>query len=135
MAELLVRIRDKEPHPDPYIDVKRSKRGDVIAVAPDGWRWGRDELRNPDWRIFKIPGLPMDIAQSFLTPERGDPLVEKMLRRREASFDLDSAELPQRVRDFLADDSRSSPAIVISAIVGSKLRKLRQRLADPAVLG
>jgi len=135
MAELLVRVRDKESHPDPYVDVQRSKRGDVIVACPDGWQWSHAERTNPDWRIVRVLGLPDSIAQSFLTPERGDPKVDRMLRRREASFDLDHAELPARVREYLADDSRAQSSIVLSAIIGRKLRKQRVRLVDPAVIG
>lgn len=135
MAELLIRVRDKEAHPDPYVDAKRSKRGDVIAACPDGWKWSHAERTNPDWRIVRILGLPMNIAETFMSPERGDPRVDRMLRRREASFDFDHADLPARVREYLADDSRAQPSIVLSAIVGRKLRKQRARLVDPAVIG
>lgn len=135
MAELLIRVRDKEASPDPYQDAKRSKRGDVIAVCPDGWAWSHREQTNPEWRIVRILGLPMSVAESFVTPERGDPRVDRMLRRREAEFDFDHADLPQRVREYLADDSRARPSIVLSAIVGRKLRKQRERLQDPAVIG
>lgn len=135
MAELLIRVRDKDPHPDPYVDVQRSKRGDVIAACPDGWQWSHKERTNPDWRIVRVLGLPMNIAETFMSPERGDPKVDRMLRRREAAFDLDHAELPARVREYLDDDSRAQPSIVLSAIIGRKLRKQRARLADPAVIG
>ena len=135
MAELLIRVTDKAAHPDPYIDVQRSKRGEVIVACRDGWQWSHREKTNPEWRIVRVPGLPDWFVESLMNPERGDPLVDRMLRRREAEFDLDSPHLPQNVRDYLADDTRAKPSIVISAVLGRKLRKQRERLQDPAVIG
>ncbi len=135
MAEFLIRVRDKEAHPDPYVDVQRSKRGDVIAVCPDGWAWSHAERTNPGWRIVRVLGVPMAIAETFTTPERGDPKVDRMLRRREAGFDFGHPDLSARVREYLADDSRAQESIVLSAGIGRKLRKQRERLADPAVIG
>ena len=135
MAELLIMARDKDAHPDPYVDVRRLKRGDVLCVKPDGWRWSPRELSNPAWRIVRVAGLPDSIAQTFLNPERGDPLVDRMLRQREAEFDLGHADIPAGVRAKLADDSRATPVVVLSSVVGRRLRKQRERLQDPAVIG
>lgn len=43
--------------------------GDVIAVRRDGWPWGRMELGNPLWRIWRLPGLPADCLQDLVEDE------------------------------------------------------------------
>lgn len=44
--ELLIRTIDKSSSED------ASKRGDVIAVMPDGWGWSNAERANRDWIII-----------------------------------------------------------------------------------
>lgn len=135
MAEILVRIRDKETHPDPYVDVKRSKRGDVIAVCPDGWKWTHIELTNPDWRIIKVIGLDAAVARQLLAPESGDERVDKMLRRRKYKLDVDFADLPKAGKDYLRDDTRIQPSITISKVMAQSLITLKPPPQDPAVIG
>lgn len=135
MAELLIRVRDKESHPDPYVDVQRSKRGDVIVACPDGWNWSHEERTNPDWRIVRIPGLPQDEVDALVAPESGDRRLNPMLRRRAHSFDLDSADLPKAVRDAVADDKRSKAVVTVSAVIGRRMRKRKPPAVDPAVIG
>lgn len=86
MAELLVRVVDKT-HPDAAADVGCLKRGDVIAVCPDGWRWGNAELRNPAWRILRVPGAP-EAFDALLSPEVPDLGAEDGPRRKRG-FRLD----------------------------------------------
>lgn len=55
MAELLIRICDKPGlHPANRII---ATAGDVIAIQPDGWPWGKKELDNPEWRIWRLTGI------------------------------------------------------------------------------
>ena len=135
MAELLIRIRDKETHPNPYVDVQRSKRGDVISVCPDGWAWTPAELTNPEWRIVKVIGLDDEVVQQLLRPEPGDPRLNKMLRRRQYKIDVDFASLPKAGKDYLRDDTRSAASITISKALAKSLVTLKTPLADSAVIG
>jgi CxxC motif-containing protein len=97
MSELLVRVKDRT-HKDFYIDCGLTKRGDVIAVCPDGWNWGTEEISNPDWRIIKTD-LTEDEASVFLSPERDkDPTQpSRTLQFRAFKIDLDSLD------DFFTD--------------------------------
>jgi hypothetical protein len=120
MAELLVRVVDKANPDDLYKDVKLTKRGDVIVTAEDGWQWGIEELKNPAWRIIKLPGVKVADV-SFLTDAEPDPrpvetrvgAAPPTLQRRRHKFDVDSALLPVGIRNAIADDSRRVPAIAI----------------------
>lgn len=45
--------------------------GDVVAVQPDGWPWGRAE-RGPEadslWCVVEVPGVPVSAFAEFLQP-------------------------------------------------------------------
>lgn len=90
MCELLVRVFDKTNPDCPYHDAQCTKRGDVIAVADDGHRWGGAELTHPDWRIVKVPGVPREAATGFLAPELNDDPANpsRVLQARAFTFDL-----------------------------------------------
>lgn len=98
MAEILIFNRDNQ-HADPAKDrAGCHKTGDIIAIMPDGWHWGREELRPADkggiFRLVKVPGigryeLERHIQRTFgvhpqspvKTPgHKGIPLRRKRLR-------------------------------------------------------
>lgn len=81
--EALIRVVDKGPNED------HSKAGDVIAICPDGWAWGTQELVNPDWRIIRVPILKAQ-ADAFLS-RANNPLVK---RRREWMIDFSKLPSP-----------------------------------------
>lgn len=113
MAELLVRVVDKV-NEDFYLNCQCTKRGDVIVVQPDGWGWGLEELKNPDWRIIVMPELSLAEAEAMLAPELPvDPLnPSKTLQRRAFKFDLSTLEKSSNeAKDYLLDATRAAPAI------------------------
>lgn len=68
MAEILIAARDL---PSGY------RRGDPVAVKPNGQTWGRAEVP-PDFYVIKIPGLDVPRAKALLEPlveaaQFGDP--------------------------------------------------------------
>lgn len=136
MCELLIRARDKV-NDDPQLDAKCYKRGDVVAVVEDGWQWGRVELASPEWRILQLPNVSVEQAQAFVAEEVEDDPAQpsRMLRRRGWAFDLEA--LPAAVRAWLADDSRKTPTrrVNLTAPQILALRKRKQRLRDPDVIG
>lgn len=114
MAELLVRVVDKT-NDDPYLDVRCTKRGDVIVVKPDGWAWGKQELANPDWRIVKIDASIEECLQ-LLAPELPQSVTpDRMTRKRAFKIDLD--KLDAGVTDL------------------AELKVTKNRLVDPGVIG
>lgn len=133
MCEMLVRVVDKV-NDDPYLDAQCTKRGDVIAIQPDGWVWGTEELRNPEWRIIKIPGVPVVQAASFLGPEMDlDPAnPSRVLQRRAFRLDVDALPDP---RGQMGDSKRRNPLHRVNmghdALMALKVAK--PRLVDPNV--
>jgi len=133
MCEILVLALDKVSD-DPYLDAKQYKRGDVVAIRPDGWLWGKQELVNPLFRIIKVPRVTVSQASAFLGPELDtDPTnPSKMLRLR--AFKLDLEGLPGVVAN-LEDPKRRNPLFKASMspekLLALKVEKVR--LADPNI--
>lgn len=101
MCEMLVRVVDKRLPLDQGADVTLSKRGDVIVVVPDGWKWSKGELANPDWRILKWPHVSIDEASVLMSPEiaHAKPLSASIsnmprLLLQHRGFRLDLNKLP-----------------------------------------
>lgn len=140
MAELLIRVVDKV-NADPALDVRCTKRGDVIVVCEDGWPWGTEERRLPIYRLLSIPGVPATELQG-LTAEQpartADPA--ELRRRRHFGLDLDDARVTQAgLRDFFqgAREERQTlqglPALLVSAITVERPRPdLGQVIGDDA---
>lgn len=84
--QLLVRVVDKTSA-DPVANVQLSKRGDVIATAPDDHTWGLAEISAADYRIVKVDFTDVEAA-SFLVPEHGS-LGEKGTPRAKRAFYID----------------------------------------------
>lgn len=137
MAELLVRVVDKVNRDDPYLDAKCLKRGDVVCVCPDGWKWSPAELKNPDWRVLHMPGLSVEKAEVFLGPEIDeDPKnPSKMLRRRAFKIDLDSTLLPAGVKQATQDGAKveSKLSVPLTEVAALALKVAKPRLEDPNV--
>lgn len=139
MCEMLLRVVDKINLNDPYLDVKCLKRGDVVVICDDGWEWGSEDLRNPAWRILKLPNVSKSMAEAFLGPELDtDPAnPSRMLQRRAFKFDVDNASLPLPIKAWLADVSRANPSFTagLSAAQLLSFRAAKPRKQDPNVLG
>lgn len=138
MSELLLRIRTKD-QPDPYLACKLLERGDVVAICEDGWAWSAAEMSNPDWRILKLPNVPVATAEAFLGPEFDtDPSnPSRMLRRRAFMVDVDNATIPAGLKAWILDDTRAAPTRTINYTPAqfAALKKAKTPLADPNVLG
>lgn len=134
MAEMLVRVVDKISA-DPYLNAKLTKRGDVISVQPDGWVWGKEEQKNPDWRIVKLPGVSVTNASQFVAPEKdADPKnPSRVLQSRAARLDLDN--LPLGIAAVMADIKRRNPTARTSLTAQdlAALKISKPPLADPNV--
>lgn len=57
MAELLIRVAEKQGLIQAAHAHRVTTPGDVITVQPNGWNWGRKELENPEWRIWRLPTI------------------------------------------------------------------------------
>ncbi len=137
MCELLVRVVDKTNIDSPYLDAKCLKRGDVVVVAENGWAWSVEELRNPDWRIVKIPNFSVLAAAAFLGLELDlDPEQPSLVLRRRA-FALNLAGLPANWAAWVADSTRVAPTRTLNVTEAQALalKLAKVRLVDPNVIG
>lgn len=99
MAELLILARDAEAVKDKHKDNGWTK-GDVVAVMPDGHRWGKRECP-PRFYIVKVPGADVkefaDYATSrvidtgLVEPDGKTPILRMIAPR---NFKIDINELP-----------------------------------------
>jgi hypothetical protein len=62
-VEILVLVKDSAA---PGVQ----KTGDVTAIQPDGWRWGREELTDSRWRIIRTerPLLQTHVTSLLFAP-------------------------------------------------------------------
>jgi len=121
MCELLIRVIDKVNN-DTRLNYQCTKRGDVIVVVEDGWNWTEKELKNPDWRIIKLPGVPV-ATLSYLTQaehemyndgvEKELALKKSTLLKRVRRLNVDLTNLPKAIKDYLADSSRTASSLTI----------------------
>ena len=137
MAELIIRVVDKVNPASVYRDVKCTKRGDVIAIQPDGWPWGSAELTDPAYRIVQVSGIDVEDLSAFLAPELdvdpGHP--SRTLQRRGFKFDLDAfrATGTAALRAWLDDDRRASGTRRVTATLAQVLafKVARPSVVDP----
>jgi len=103
--ELIVRVVDKVHPTDPVKNAQLTKRGDVIAIRPDGWNWGTQELSNPEWRIIHAPDLAQQDEDQLL---ESDPPAAVAGRKRTYQLNLDHPGIPPAVQTVLADNKRQN---------------------------
>lgn len=140
VCELLIFTQDRS-HDDVYLDAKLLKRGAVIAVNPDGWKWGAEELSSPVFRVIRLPGIDETVGRSFMGAEQPitppQPFEKDVLLLHQFVFDLDHPMLPDRIKDYLADDKRTVPTITVNLKIDqlTALKKKRKSFIDPALIG
>ena len=118
MAELLVKLLSAT-NPDPVKDARGCyKRGDVVDVRPDGFKWGREECP-PRFVVVCIPGSSVEESRKYLEPEIEEKAVDgeqvkTMARRRKTGLDL-SGILTVADRDIPKDGKVSSTSLAVVA--------------------
>lgn len=140
MTAVLFRVRDKLSA-DFYKNLQCRKRGDAVVAMPGRGAWGREDCRNPDWRIliFDDADVTVQEAQTWCMPELqrvGRP--SKTLQRNQFRFDLDAlAAHDAGLAAYLADDKRERATYDVkmpaSRVRASRIEKAP--VADPAVMG
>lgn len=139
MAELLIRVVDKVNEQDQERDAQCMKRGDVVVIVDDGWKWSPAERKNPDWRIVSMPGIPAEKLQAYLAPEKYESPAEigvRLLRRRAFKIDMDAlVAVDSKVDAVLADTERAVDVVSIAvsekvATDDLKASKAKLNIAD-----
>lgn len=135
--ELLIRIVDKPRSGDAALDSKRTTAGDVIAAMPDGHIWGREEVRNPDWRIVRVPGMGRTEAEALIAtelPESFSP--NRLLRKRQIRVDIEQLDI--FAGGELLAARKAIPKGVDCVVTLGMLhvcRSLKAKLTDPRIIG
>lgn len=137
MCEILVRVVSKSNPSDPHRDIRLTKRGDVIVVAPDGWAWSPAEKTNPDWRIVKLPNVGVNVASAYTSDYPGDDLTMPYRPRRAKFLDVDLASLPAAFKSYLLDTTRAAPSFSAAWTPSQLAGFIADRTVppDPAVIG
>ncbi len=129
--EILLVIVDKKNPNSVHLDNQCPKAGDVLAVNPDGFAWGKEELANPDWRIVGVPDLTTAQAAALVAHEPGDPATNRMVRSRGNRLNLD---LLTPNESSALRGPRSVKLSLTSARV-AELLTVKQPVSDPHVVG
>ena len=135
MAELLVRVVDKT-NDDKKLDAQCSKRGDVIVVQPDGWPWGREELKSEVWRIVKLPGVDPGTLVDLVMPEfaiKDGGVVVVRKRAKGLALDKLDAVLLQKLDETKQGDQKA--VVELSGLEAVALLAAREtKIADGKVV-
>lgn len=102
----------------------RYQDGDVIDVLPDGWTYGQLELSNPNWRIFKFPGVDTSVFRTFLQMQVPNPQAPNApVWRRGTSFNYaalstmpsvsPNAVMVGKISPYIADTARTSSTLSV----------------------
>ena len=59
----------------------RSRKGDIIVVRPDGWKWGREECP-PRFVVVKLKGVDVKDVKQYEEPLMSKDEKPVMLKRR-----------------------------------------------------
>src|SRR5690606_17653855 len=117
MCEVLLRVIDKSD-PDPKIDSKCLKAGDVVVIREDDWNWSEMEKTAPFWRIVRIVGMSVEEATlEFLAPENGSDANNPYLRRRKSFIDIDS--LSQSNKNAIAAERNNNVLQIPAGLIRS----------------
>lgn len=86
--ELLIRTApkgDREP-------------GHVISICPDGWGWSAAERANPEWRIVRVPLLPVEADALLMPGPEGQFRAARIDLAGMAGDEMTAADLYARLR-------------------------------------
>ena len=131
MAEMLIYVRDDpalEPGLPKAVLNARFLMFDIIAVNPDGFGWGDQELKNPAFRILRWPGKTVLDFAGFLGPQIsllsdiGKPGAPP-LARRAAAFNLADARVKNHpaIAAWLSDGARASAKLQMPAALDASV--------------
>lgn len=97
MAELLVLAFDTS-NPDADLDRMAWKKGHVVDVKPDGWKWGASECLPKFWKV-KLPNISVSQVNKFLA----------------VKYDATDANTPVQIREWKLSVN-DIPAEIVSTL-------------------
>ncbi|MEO7778505.1 MAG: hypothetical protein ABIY63_13315 [Fibrobacteria bacterium] len=99
--------------------------GDVVQVLPRDHVFGKEEIKNPLWKIVEMD-IPSLEAMAMESEEHGDYLAKPILRRREFHFHFD--KMPRSARQKL-ERAPTGKHITLNAVEMAGIRAAKTRKA------
>jgi hypothetical protein len=142
MAELLLFAWDHStqsvPKPSQAVLAALPKRYDLIAVQPDGWGWGVEELANPWFRVLAWPEVALADLQALLSPllPSVDSDMNPTTYWQYRGFYLDLNKVPGSlsISAWFADTSRAAPRLNLTdtgPVIIAAAKSARMPIAIP----
>jgi hypothetical protein len=126
MCEILVRVVDK-PSDSVFQRLNQNCAGDVVVIVEDGHLWGSEEVSNPDWRIFQLPGLPVAALSDMTQPRRNPKQADRTTAKKKLFFSLGD--------EWLRGVIASGMVIKFTDVEASKLLALKTiKTQEPVVI-
>lgn len=134
--EICIWITDQETNGNPDHDACRHVAGDVIEVLPDGSNWGSDVYKRADWRILRVPGLPMNIADSLRQsqkPHAGNP--SGLLAKRGVYLDIEQLDIFEGGSVLSAHTGRAAIHSIIRLDSLRSCIRVKKPTPNPRIIG
>lgn len=135
--ELVLFIVDQPVSRDAAQDAKRYKAGDVIEARPDGFQWGREDCRNPNWRIIRVPGMQPAEAETLLARELPTAFApNRMLQRRRLKLDIEQLDIMEG--GAILGERKATPKGVDAIVSRANLLaclSIKPPRIDPRIIG
>ena len=68
----------------------RSRKGDIIVVKPDGWKWGREECP-PRFVVVKLKGVKVEDVKHYEEPIYDEKDVENTTLLKVRKYAIDTS--------------------------------------------
>jgi hypothetical protein len=105
IVEFYIRLVDKvDPHREPTQYRQLHHSGDVIAIQPMGWSWGKMEISSPDHIIISAEVESIEKARSdFMAGEPFDKDKNPFPLRRKAKVNVSALPAKGQARTATVD--------------------------------
>lgn len=104
MSEFLFKRRNNS-NPDPVIDRGCYKRGDLVAIQPNGWPWGKEEhpstSSDPNFFLVKVPDINLSETRITEFLALDEALDGSLLSRALWRAEIDT--IPPAIRNQLVN--------------------------------
>lgn len=112
-VDIMFRRYAKESSGSAELDAQQFGPGDVLNVLRSPWPFTVYELTAPDRRILRLTNVdPADCSELIREERIVLPGSERLMRKRRARFNMESAAIPAGLRSWLDDDTRAVPIFV-----------------------
>lgn len=132
-CELYIRMVDKCSPSEQLQYAQLFQAGDVIAIRPVGWNWGKMEMSSPEHVILRIDDMTEEEAANFFMGREFGDSRNRFLKRRINKIDI--SRFPQTFRNSIQnkrqiDSSKDYDSVKQEFLENCLFQTTRQRLMD-----